>query len=248
MTVSNVDGRIRITVENPGPITDRTLDERVSKVVETKLDNINQTFNQYKQEHIAEEQSHQSTFNAAERDRESEFAAAQQERQEAFQGAQSERETAFAAGMAGYTQQVNAEAQKATQAAQAANNAADSLAQRVEAGEFNGKNGRTPIISAVPSEDGSIITVDGKPIAKVTNGSDATATDVQINGTSITEGGVANIPIAAITQPIETEITDLKEFFRQCYLELKELILNGSDPSVIVARLDQAILDLARLG
>lgn len=91
-----------------------------------------------------------------------------------------------------------------------------------------GPAGHTPVITAESREGTGVnpntgerepitgydIIADGKTIAKIFNGypgkngdpglpgppgSDAAATDVQINGTSITSDGVANIPIASTT-------------------------------------------------
>lgn len=67
---------------------------------------------------------------------------------------------------------------------------------------FDGADGQTPVITATKVGNETIILSDGVEIAHVLDGedgapgSDATATDVQINGTSITEDGVANIPLA----------------------------------------------------
>lgn len=63
----------------------------------------------------------------------------------------------------------------------------------------NGKDGRTPV-KGVDYFDG-YTPVKGVDYFDGQNGSDAAATDVQVNYKSVTVDGVANIPIAGATEP-----------------------------------------------
>lgn len=90
----------------------------------------------------------------------------------------------------------------ANKAADNANETANQIKQRADSGEFNGADGYSPTANVTKNGGTATITVtdkNGTTTATVSDGapgkdgSDATATDVRINGTSITADGVANI-------------------------------------------------------
>lgn len=87
----------------------------------------------------------------------------------------------------------------ATAAASNANEAASEIRQRADSGEFDGEAGHSPVITASKSGNVTTVYADGVQIAQIPDGapgSDASATDVRINGSSIVVDGVADIPIA----------------------------------------------------
>lgn len=99
----------------------------------------------------------------------------------------------------------NEAATLANEAADNANEMANTIKQRAEAGEFNGEpgaDGYSPTANVTKVGGTATITVtdkNGTTTATVSDGapgSDAQATDVRINGTSITADGVADIPAA----------------------------------------------------
>lgn len=149
--------------------------------------------------------------------------ASETTRQEAFESAQNERSAAFQSNMNEWSQDVaesvsqvsttietaNDAATNANEAATLANEAADNanetanqIKQRADSGEFNGSDGYSP--TANVTKDGGTATIiitdkNGTTTATVSDGapgSDAAATDVRINGKSITVDGVADIPAA----------------------------------------------------
>lgn len=98
----------------------------------------------------------------------------------------------------------NNAATNANEAADNANETANQIKQRADSGEFNGSDGYSPTANVTKDGGTATITVtdkNGTTTATVSDGapgkdgSDATATDVRINGNSITADGVADIPL-----------------------------------------------------
>lgn len=114
------------------------------------------------------------------------FEASQEERENAFNEAQSDREAEFNSSMQGWNSSVtnvvnrantattnaNDKATLANTAAQAANDAARDLKQRVEAGEFKGDPGPSPVITATKQDGITTIYSDGMQIGQIKDGAE----------------------------------------------------------------------------
>lgn len=126
--------------------------------------------------------------------------ASETTRQEAFDSAQNERSDAFQASMNEWQQYVAESVSHASNAATLANEAAtnannvtsnaNKAAASANTAASEAHNAANELRDAAERGD-----FDGEPGAP---GSDASATDVRINGTSITVDGVADVPLASL--------------------------------------------------
>lgn len=189
--------------------------------VVSRIDNLASTLE-------ASETTRQEAFESAQNERSSDFQASMSEWQQDVAESVSqasiatERANSATSDANNAATNANEASANANSAASEANNAANDLRKAAERGDFDGEpgapgapgepgaDGYSPTASVTKNGGTATITVtdkNGTTTATVSDGapgkdgSDATATDVRINGTSITANGVADIPLAKYNTP-----------------------------------------------